>query len=63
MLHLKAPRKNLEHIRNEVQDMVSRLDVADTTRAIFLSGPYSQIEKMMVGLWRSGRLLAGNQSV
>ena len=32
-----------------MQDIVSRLDAADTTRAVFLSGPYSQIEKMMVG--------------
>lgn len=45
----KSSSKKFELIRNEVQDMVSRLDVADTTRGIFLSGPYSQIEKMMVG--------------
>jgi len=45
----KSASKNFKLIRNEVQDMVSRLDAADTTRAVFLSGPYSQIEKMMVG--------------
>ncbi len=45
----KSSSKKFKIIRNEVQDMVSRLDAADTTRAIFLSGPYSQIEKMMVG--------------
>jgi putative ABC transport system permease protein len=45
----KSSAKKFELIRNEVQDMVSRLDVADTSRVIFLSGPYSQIEKMMVG--------------
>lgn len=45
----KSSSKQFGMIRNEVQDMVSRLDVADTTRSIFLSGPYSQIEKMMVG--------------
>lgn len=45
----KSSQKKFELIRNEVQGMVSRLDVADTTRSIFLSGPYSQIEKMMVG--------------
>jgi putative ABC transport system permease protein len=36
-------------IRNEVQEMIDKLDAADTTQTIFLSGPYSQIEKMMVG--------------
>jgi putative ABC transport system permease protein len=45
----KSSAKKFELIRNEVQEMVSRLDVADTTQAIFLSGPYSQIEKMMAG--------------
>jgi putative ABC transport system permease protein len=45
----KSSTRKFEPVRNEVQDMVSRLDIADTTRAIFLSGPYSQIEKMMVG--------------
>jgi putative ABC transport system permease protein len=45
----KSSSKKFELIRNEVQDMVSRIDVADTSHGIFLSGPYSQIEKMMVG--------------
>jgi putative ABC transport system permease protein len=36
-------------IKNEVQEMIAKLDAADTTQTIFLSGPYSQIEKMMVG--------------
>jgi len=45
----KSSTKKFGLIKNEVQDMVSRLDVADTSRAVFLSGPYSQIEKMMVG--------------
>jgi putative ABC transport system permease protein len=45
----KSSSKQFKLIRNEVQDMISRIDVADTSRAIILSGPYSQIEKMMVG--------------
>ncbi|HEX2969106.1 MAG TPA: FtsX-like permease family protein [Bacteroidales bacterium] len=45
----KSSQKKFELIRNEVQNIASRIDAADTTRAIFLSGPYSQIEKMMVG--------------
>lgn len=45
----KSSSKKFKLIRNEVQDMVSRIDVADTSRAIFLSGPYTQLEKMMVG--------------
>jgi putative ABC transport system permease protein len=45
----KSSDKKFELIKNEVQNMVSRIDAADTTHAIFLSGPYSQIEKMMVG--------------
>ena len=45
----KSSPKKFKLIRNEVQDMVSRIDAADTSRAIFLSGPYTQIEKMMVG--------------
>jgi putative ABC transport system permease protein len=36
-------------IKNEVQEMIAKLDAADTTQTIFLSGPYSQLEKMMVG--------------
>jgi putative ABC transport system permease protein len=45
----KSSSKEFKLIKNEVQDIVSRIDAADTSRAIFLSGPYSQIEKMMVG--------------
>jgi putative ABC transport system permease protein len=45
----KSSTKKFKLIRKEVQDMVSRIDAADTSRAIFLSGPYTQIEKMMVG--------------
>jgi putative ABC transport system permease protein len=45
----KSSTKNFEPIKSEVQDMVSRIDAADTTVAIFISGPYSQVEKMMVG--------------
>ncbi len=41
--------KQFGAIRNEVQDVVSRLDAADTTHTVFLSGPYTQLEKMMVG--------------
>lgn len=44
-----SSQKKFALIRNEVQDLVSRIDAADTSRAIFLSGPYTQIEKMMVG--------------
>ncbi len=41
--------KQSKVIRNEVQEIISKLDVADTTVNIFLSGPYNQFEKMMVG--------------
>lgn len=41
--------KQFPLIRNEAQAVIARIDAADTTEAIFLSGPYSQIEKMMVG--------------
>jgi putative ABC transport system permease protein len=41
--------KQFPLIRNETKDIIARIDAADTTKAIFLSGPYSQIEKMMVG--------------
>ncbi|HKK42432.1 MAG TPA: FtsX-like permease family protein, partial [Bacteroidales bacterium] len=44
----KSP-KQFGTIRKEVQDVVSRLDAADTTHTIFLSGPNTQLEKMMVG--------------
>jgi putative ABC transport system permease protein len=36
-------------IQGETQAMIERLDAADTTQSIFLSGPYSQLEKMMRG--------------
>ena len=36
-------------IQVETQAMIERLDAADTTQSIFLSGPYSQLEKMMRG--------------
>lgn len=36
-------------IRDEVQSVISRLDAADTTKAIFVPGPDSQLVKMMTG--------------
>ena len=36
-------------IRKEVQEVVERIDVADTSQAFFVPGPNSQIEKIMVG--------------
>jgi putative ABC transport system permease protein len=36
-------------IHDETHAMIARLDVADTTQSIFLSGPYSQLEKIMRG--------------
>ena len=36
-------------IHNETQEMIARLDAADTTQSIYLSGPFSQLEKMMRG--------------
>lgn len=42
-------KKQFGAIRNEVQNIVTRLDAADTTHTVFLSGPYTQLEKMMVG--------------
>jgi putative ABC transport system permease protein len=44
-----SSHKQFVPIKNEVQEMIAKLDTADTTQIIFLSGPYSQIEKMMVG--------------
>ena len=44
-----SSHKQFVPIKNEVQEMIAKLDAADTTQTIFLSGPYSQIEKMMVG--------------
>jgi putative ABC transport system permease protein len=41
--------KQFGTIRNEVQEMIARLDAADTSHTVFLSGPYTQLEKMMVG--------------
>jgi putative ABC transport system permease protein len=41
--------KQFSIIRNDVQDMIARLDAADTAHTVFLSGPYTQLEKMMVG--------------
>ncbi len=38
-----------EKIRKEAKEIVARLDAADTTKAVFLSGPHSQLEKLMVG--------------
>ena len=45
----KSRDKKFDVIRKEAQEVISRVDAADTTKAIFLSGPYSQMEKMMVG--------------
>jgi putative ABC transport system permease protein len=36
-------------IHDETHAMIARLDAADTTQSIFLSGPYSQLEKIMRG--------------
>lgn len=41
--------KQIKAIRDEAREMIARLDAADTTVTIFLSGPYTQLEKMMVG--------------
>ena len=41
--------KQFGPIRTEAQEMVARLDAADTLHSVFLSGPYSQVEKMIVG--------------
>lgn len=41
--------KQFKTIRSEAQEIVARLDAADTTCSVFLSGPYTQLEKMMVG--------------
>lgn len=46
---LAASSKQIVPIRNEVQEMIHRLDAADTLHTVFISGPYSQLEKMMVG--------------
>jgi putative ABC transport system permease protein len=39
----------LNRIKKEVQDVVSRLDIADTTQAVYIPGPNSQLEKMTIG--------------
>ena len=41
--------KQLNPIRNEVHELMARIDVADTSQSIFLSGPFTQLEKMMAG--------------
>jgi putative ABC transport system permease protein len=41
--------RQFENIRNEVQGIVARLDAADTTHTVFVPGPFTQLEKMMVG--------------
>lgn len=41
--------KEFNTIRKEVQETILKLDAADTSRTIFLSGPYTQFERMMVG--------------
>lgn len=41
--------KQFKAIRNEAQEMIARLDAADTVTNIVLSGPYTQLEKMMAG--------------
>lgn|GEM_PF-983044 len=44
-----ASSKQFGLIRNEAQEMIARMDAADTLHTVFLSGPYSQVEKMMAG--------------
>ena len=41
--------KEFRLIRNDIQNTVARLDAADTTLTVFFSGPYTQLQKMMVG--------------
>ena len=49
MAYKTGSPKQFKLVRNEVQQMVSRIDAADTANTIFLPGPYTQLEKMMVG--------------
>lgn len=42
-------RRDFSRIRDEVREMISRLDAADTTISLFLPGPNTQLEKMMIG--------------
>lgn len=42
-------RKQFKIIRHEAQNIIAQLDASDTTKTVFLSGPYTQLEKMMVG--------------
>ncbi|HEX2921820.1 MAG TPA: ABC transporter permease [Bacteroidales bacterium] len=39
--------KQFKAIQKEVQDIITRLDIADTVSTVFLAGPYSQIEKVL----------------
>jgi putative ABC transport system permease protein len=39
----------LKPIRNEVHELIAKIDAADTSLTVFLSGPYTQLEKMMAG--------------
>ena len=41
--------KQFKAISDETHEMIARLDAADTSRAIFLSGPLTQLGKMMRG--------------
>jgi putative ABC transport system permease protein len=44
-----ANSKQFSAIHDETQAIIARLDAADETQSIFLSGPYSQLDKMMRG--------------
>lgn len=46
----KADHKNqFAAIRNEVQETISRIDAADTNWKLYLSGPQTQFEKIVIG--------------
>jgi putative ABC transport system permease protein len=42
-------RAGFSNIQEELQEIVTRIDVADTTKAIFIPGPNTQLQKMMTG--------------
>lgn len=42
-----ASKEQLKTIRNEVRDIINRIDAADTVNRIYLAGPFSQFENLM----------------
>ncbi len=53
--------RQFKTIRQEAREIVSRLDAIDSAYSVYLSGPYTQLEKMMVGYGDPEEYSRGNQ--